>query len=416
MPSITSEKPSLRPLDFQPIMHEGQRMWYLRDPLQVTDYQLLVPAPLAQMLVFCDGKHTLEEIHAAFAHAMGGAIDMAIITQTLARLDEACLLNNAHFRQVRQSLLDTYRRQPHRPPALADLSYPGDPVELIPLFASYSRGDNLAEWSGWQGRAIISPHIDYQRGGRVYAKVWQRAIEAIRQADLVLIFGTDHNGGFGTFTLTQQAYATPFGVLPADLGVVNALAEAITPEAAYEEELHHRQEHSVELSAVWLHAMCQQAHITPPPMVPILCGSFHHFVMTGDHPVDDPLLTKAVQTLRELSNGRRVLAVASVDFAHVGPNFGDQFAMDRPRREKLRAQDQSLMEAIVHGDAAEFYRQIEAIEDSNRICGFSSIYLMLRYLYDQPSEAPRGQIIAYEQCPADPQDTSLVSIGGLLLD
>ena len=306
-----------------------------------------------------------------------------------------------------------YRAQPHRPAALAGLGYPADPRELDAAFQAYGDDDDLNGWHPWQGRGIISPHIDYQRGGPVYSQVWRRAQEAVRQADLVLIFGTDHNGGPGQITLTQKAYATPYGVIPTDLAIVDALAETLGPEA-YAEELHHRREHSVELSAVWLHHMMmanQSSGDQSRPMIPILCGSFHHFFLDDHHPADDRRLTNFIETLVALTAGKRVLAVASVDLAHVGPNFGDDYIMDGDRREKLTHSDANLMKAITLGDADRFYHEIAQVEDRNRICGFSSIYLMLRYL-----GATRGQVIAYEHCPADAEDNSLVSICGMLLD
>jgi AmmeMemoRadiSam system protein B len=363
------------------------------------------------MLIFCDGTRTRYEIHQAFCQAVGEQVEYAIVENALNRLDDALLLDNGRSQQARQALLDAYRAQSHRPPALADLSYPADPEQLTALFHSYGEGDDLNSWPAWHGRAIISPHIDYQRGGPVYAQVWQRAETAVREADLVLIFGTDHKGSYGTITLTRQPYATPYGVLPTDLDLIDKLAAAIGPENAFAEELHHQSEHSVELSAVWLHHIYQQAGVAPKPMVPILCGSFHHFVMNGRHPNDDTLLTTAVQTLREATAGKKVLAVASVDLAHVGPAFDDAFTMDSGRREKLRAADGRLIQSILHGDAADFYAQIAAVQDRNRICGFSSIHTMLRFL--GPTD---GQQISYAHCPADPQDTSLVSICGLLLD
>jgi hypothetical protein len=246
------------------------------------------------------------------------------------------------------------------------------------------------------------------RGGPVYARVWQRARTAVADADLVLMFGTDHNGGLGSITLTRQNYATPFGELPTDLNLVDELAAAIGEEHAYELELNHRQEHAIELSAVWLHYVAGE---NPPPLVPILCGSFHHFVANGGHPAEDPRLTTLVETLRAATAGRQVVAVASVDFAHVGPAFGDPFTMTPERREALEAQDRSLMAAIRRGDAEHFYREIAAVEDRNRICGFSSIYTMLRYL-----EESAGHEVAYAHCAADEQDDSLVSIAGLLLE
>jgi len=407
-----SENPRLRPLDFQPVTHMGQQMWYLRDPLQLTAYQLVMPPALAQMLVFCDGTRTPKEIHAAFCRHVGQQVDFALISDALEQLDAACLLDNAHARQVQQDMLAAYRAQPHRPPALANLSYPGEPQALTALFQEYGAGDNLNGWQPWQGRGIISPHIDYQRGGPVYAKVWRRAETAVAQADRVIIFGTDHNGSAGSVTLTRQAYATPYGVLPNDLALVDKLAAALGEEAAFAEELHHRQEHSVELSAVWLHYTYQKLGLEPRPMIPILCGSFHHFVMNGSHPAEDTGLTAVIETLRQETKGQNTLVVASVDFAHVGPNFGDNFVMDQQRRANLQTADNNLMTAILNGDAADFYQQIAAVQDRNRICGFSSIYLMLRYL----ETVTGGHRIAYDHCPADPQDHSLVSISGLLLN
>ena len=260
-----------------------------------------------------------------------------IINDALAHLDQACLLENAHSRQVQADLLTAYHNAPFRPPALADLSYPADPEALTALFQEYEKGDDLTAWQPWQGRGVISPHIDYQRGGAVYAKTWRRVETAVSEAELVIIFGTDHNGGLGTVTLTRQAYATPYGVLPADTDLVDKLAAAaIGEEAAFAEEAHHIKEHAIELSAVWLHYTTQRLGLEPKPMVPILCGSFQHFVMTGEHPGDDEGLTAVIETLQRETAGKKVLVVASVDFAHVGPNFGDSFNMDDARRTALK--------------------------------------------------------------------------------
>jgi AmmeMemoRadiSam system protein B len=363
------------------------------------------------MLAFCGGTRAPKEIHAAFCHHLGVTVDYKVVTDTLAQLDAACLLENERSQQAKQAHLREYRSQPHRWPALADLSYPGDAKELTALFDSYAEGDQLHQWQPWRGRGVISPHIDYQRGGPVYSKVWRRAQAAVLEADLVLIFGTDHNGSSGTITLTRQPYATPFGVIPTDLELVDEVAQAIGPNAIYAEELHHRTEHSVELSAVWLHYICHQANAAPPPMLPVLCGSFHHFTMNGSHPARDGRLTTAVETLRRETASRNVLAVASVDLSHVGPGFGDAFPMDQRRRSALTRADRRLIQTILRGDAAGFYDQISAVQDHNRVCGFSSIYLMLRYLGQT-----EGIEVAYQHCPADAQNTSLVSICGLLLE
>lgn len=405
------EKPRLRHLDFQPVYHQGEQMWYLRDPLELSSDQLIMPPGLAQLLLFCDGSRTPEQIHADFCDTINQRLDFAITEQALAQLDAACLFDNGRARQALQAQKDAFRSQSHRPPALANLSYPSNPRQLTMMLDDYGKDDNLNGWQPWRGRAIISPHIDYPRGGKVYSKVWQRAKTAVLEADLVIILGTDHNGGLGTFTLTRQPYATPYGVLPTDTDLVDTLTAAIGEEAAFAEELHHRKEHSIELSAVWLHYLYQQAGVDPKPMVPILCGSFHHFVMNGHHPAEDDLLGTAVTTLQRATADKKVLIVASVDFAHVGPAFGDDYIMDDTRRAALRQADHNLVQAIIRGDDASFYDQIAAVEDRNKVCGFSSIYLLLRYL-----QATEGVQVAYDHCPADEENHSLVSIAGILLE
>ena len=98
-------KPKLRPLDFQPVYYQDQQMWFLRDPLHLTDLQLFFPAPMVQLLAFLDGQHTPQEIHAAFCHQIGVEIDYEIVNEALSRLDEACLLDNDRSKRAKDGLL-----------------------------------------------------------------------------------------------------------------------------------------------------------------------------------------------------------------------------------------------------------------------------------------------------------------------
>lgn len=386
-------------------------MWLLRDPLQLSRQQLVFPPALAPLLLLIDGSRDLAAIHTAFEQAAGEPLPPELVTGTIAELDAAFLLDNERARAQRLAHQEEYRAQPFRPPSLAGLAYPSAVEELIALFQSYEAQAATRRVGGWQGRGIVSPHIDYERGGPVYASVWSRSHAALAEAELVLILGTDHNGGPGAITLTTVPYATPFGVLPTEPELVVRLAAAIGPEQAFALELHHRQEHSVELSAVWLHYVYHQLGKPPPPVIPILTGSFHHFVGNGQHPRQDQPLARFIAALQAETDGRRVVAVASVDLAHVGPSFGDPFVMDARRRQQLRASDGRLLQAISAGDHAHFYDEIAQAHDRQRICGFSATYLMLRYL-----DGSQGTVVAYEHCPADDEDNSLVSICGVLLD
>jgi AmmeMemoRadiSam system protein B len=254
-------------------------------------------------------------------------------------------------------------------------------------------------------RGLLSPHVDYARGGPVYARVWLQAAEAAQAADLVIVLGTDHYGQDGSLTLTQQHYATPYGVLPTARNIVDSLAGALGTEAALAGELNHRSEHSIELALTWLHHLRDGQ---PCQVVPILCGPFQRFIRREAGPDQDACLTRFVETLREATAGHTTLLVAAGDLAHLGPAFGGH-ALSLVGRAQMKADDDVLIERICAGDPAGFLAEIRDVGDRNNVCGVPPIYLALRVL--QPT---RGELVAYERCPADGQGTSFVSVCGIL--
>ena len=402
-------RPRLRPLELKWLDEGGRSVLFVRDPSGVAPHSVTVPGFVALLLSFCDGEHDVPEIQAAFELRTGQRLPIEQVRSILDQLDEALFLDSPRFRAARDQLLVDYRSSAYRTPALADRVYPGEPTALLRELANYERElpSDLTEPSP-SLRGVVSPHIDYQRGGPIYAATWRRAAAAVRDADLILVFGTDHSGGLGQVTLTRQSYATPLGVLPTAVDVIDALADAIGPESAFAEEIHHRNEHSIELAMVWLHSLRSNA---PPPVVPILCGSFYSFTEGHADPSTDYKFARMIETLRQVTANRRVLAVAAADLAHVGPAFGDREPYGESDRVRLATKDEALLGAVCSGDAEEFFGQLRAERDARRICGLPPIYLMLRYL----GEA-KGEVVGYDQCPADSNGGSLVSIGGVLLE
>lgn len=399
--------PKLRPIRAQPVIHYGQRAIALQDPLQISTQVVILPQRLAPLLALCDGTRDLDMLRASLAVRGGVYLTPHEVEQIIRQLDDALLLDNERFAEAQQRILEEYRSAPCRRPALAGLSYPANPgmlrhyfQQLVERVPQNPPGDSAV-------RAVISPHIDYHRGGPVYAQVWAQAAPSIRKAELAVIFGTDHNGSLGQITLTRQHYATPFGTLPTDRGVVEALADALGAEAAFMEELHHRNEHSIELAVNWLHYFLDDREI---PIVPILCGSLEHHVQNGTDPGADATMTTLIETLREVTSGRRVLWVAAADLAHVGPAFGDPMPLDLVTRAQLQAADERLLKAIKAGDPQGFFQSVQAERDRWRVCGLAPIYLTLQMV------APAsGRIVAYERCPADAENGSVVTIAGALL-
>jgi len=255
------------------------------------------------------------------------------------------------------------------------------------------------------GRGLVCPHIDYARGGPVYARVWKRAAEMVEAAELVVLLGTDHYGEDGRLTLTRQHYATPFGVLPTAREVVDALAQAMGEEIAFANELYHRSEHSIELAMVWLHHVREGQ---PCEVVPILCGSFGHLLRGEGEPEHDPAINALVDALRQVMAGRRTIVVAAGDLSHVGPAFGGP-PLGFVERARLQTADEGLIERMCAGDAPGFYAAIEQVGDRRNVCGLPPIYLALQTL--NPAQ---GESVAYDRCPADERGTSWVSVCGVV--
>ncbi|HID63374.1 MAG TPA: AmmeMemoRadiSam system protein B [Anaerolineae bacterium] len=407
-------QPKLRAVEAHLVQHGGQPAILLRDPLRLSDQAVLLPPQLAPLLELCDGTRDESELRAALAVRAGLRLSPAVLEQILAQLDDALLLDNERFAQAYTAALQEFQAAPWRPPGLAGINYPADPDALKDTLQGYidSAPNTGQQTDGRPIRGLVSPHIDYRRGGPVYAQVWDRVAEAVREAEIVIIFGTDHLSEEEGLTLTRQHYATPWGVLPTAHHVVEAVAQAIGDEAAFRDELHHCVEHSIELAAVWLHYLTKEkgdGTDRPCQLVPILCGPFQRFVTGDDRPGQDAALSAAIEALRAATTSSRTIVVAAADLAHVGPAFGDSYPIDFVGRARLTAADQQLMATLCTGDAEAFFQGVKEEQDRRRICGLPPIYLTLRYL-----DGAKGEVSGYRQCPADQRGTSLVSICGIV--
>ncbi len=397
--------PRLRPLDIQLINHQGYPSLLVRDRLNLSEQYMILPQALGPALMLCDGEHDSAAIHAAMTVDYGIRVEQSLINDLIDALNEALFLQNERSVAAIEEKLEAYRAAPYRTPTIAGHGYPADAGELKALFDGYLEAAGDVDPMPPSGRALISPHIDYQRGGQVYARVWKRAAAMARAADLVVVFGADHFGGNNRCSLTRQHYATPYGVLPTATAIVDTLANAIGKNKAFAGELYHTVEHSIELVVTWLHHMRGGQAVE---LVPILTGSFSDFMANGSQPAQDRVLGVVIDTLKRESAGRNVLVVASGDLAHIGSVFGGE-PVGIIERAELRALDDEMLAYLSAGDAEGFWSMIKGIEDKNNVCGVSPFYLTLNIV--GPVE---GEQAGYAVCPADEDNTSVVSVCGMV--
>ena len=401
--------PRLRPLEIFPADVEGQRLLCLRDPSGMTERLAFIPPVAAALLMLCDGRRDAAEISRELAGKTGIRVSEAQIHSMIEQLDEGLFLDSPRFQAHRSAVLEEFRASPLRAAAHAGASYPGERAGLANHLEALT---GTVERDGAPLPAcLIAPHIDFPRGGAVYAHAYRPLLLTSERPDLVVVFGTDHNGVDHPFTLTRKHYETPLGRLETDLDLLEALVrETGEPKRLFADEIHHRTEHSIEFQAVWLrHAFGER----PPPLLPVLCGSLPRAVERGSSPRQDPLVRRFLEARARLTAGRRVLVVAGADFAHVGPRFGDD-PWGAAEKEALAAIDRRSLEACARADAEAFFTSVADENDRHRVCGLSPIYAALASL-DLRGAATRGRILGYDQCPADDKGASWVSIGAVVM-
>jgi AmmeMemoRadiSam system protein B len=371
---------------------------------------IIVPGGLAPLLALCDGTRDVPQLRSALMLRTGIQLSPDRISDLVVQLDGALLLENGAYKKATAQAMKEYREAKYRTASHAGIVYQADAEELTAELAGYcdkTPADSVQDAPEGTLAGMVSPHIDFMRGYETYARLWRRAAPSLEDVELVLVFGTDHAGGPGALTPTRQNYQTPLGMLPTDTDIVDGLAEALGLDSAFAEEHNHIREHSIELVAVWLQYFLRDRVC---PVVPVLCGSYHEFVMGVSDPGTDEKIEAAVAFLREATAGRRTLVVAAADLAHVGPAFGDTLPVDPAGRAALSAKDRESLTAICGGDAGEFFQLSRNETDSRRVCGLPPIYMTLRIL-----DGVRGESLGYAQCPADADGGSLVSIAGVLL-
>ena len=413
--TLSVDMPKLRALDLRWVAQGGQRYVHLRDPLGLNGQELMVPAPLVPFLSLCDGTRDLPSLRTAGLILNGFAPSLEEIEAIIGRLDDALLLEGPRFEEATQRALDDYRNAPFRTPALAGPSYPYQPAELESTLDGYlaqapQNGERDAHGTIV---GLLSPHIDYHRGNRVYAQTWGRLADAVQDCKLVIVLGTDHAGGPGSITLTRQSYATPWGALPTHSEMVGELIQRLGEPDSLREELHHVKEHSIELALVWLHYLLDREQTSGrglPQIVPILTGHMLPFLNGERDPSEDDRYGRLIDRLKEAAKDENTLVVVAGDLAHVGPAFGDPVAWDADARARLQMQDYESLESISNGDAAGFFEGLKHEQDRRRVCGMTPIYLALRMLGSEVS----GEVVGYDQCPADEEGGSLVSIAGVI--
>ncbi len=397
--------PRLRPaLDAHPVRLDGRDYIAMRDPEGLLDGPVLLPPGTFAIASLLDGARDLREIQVEYLRRSGGHLLLSDdLRRIVDELDRRWLLESPALQARRDAMEAAFRASPVRPPAHAGTAYPADSEALRRDLAGHLAAASPQDLSGLSPRGILAPHIDLARGGWCYG--WAYAALARRLPRAVLLLGVAHTAPPAPVILTTKPYLTPLGEVPVDSEAAHWLQERLGDLTTHETA--HRVEHSLEFQALFLQAISGDR---PPRVVPLLVSAFEHWVPRDRTPRAVQALEDTAQVLRDLVVERagEMAVVAGVDFSHVGARFGDREAPSVALGARTSLRDHQVLDAIVRGDADEFWHR--AMEDGNRqrIDALSAVYLALRVL------APAtGRLLRYGQA-TDPAD-GIVSFASMAL-
>jgi AmmeMemoRadiSam system protein B len=230
---------------------------------------------------------------------------------------------------------------------------------------------------------------------------------------VIVALGVAHASPQSPWVMTRKSYETPYGPLEVDAELFAEIQKNLWYDGT-EEEAVHRREHSLEFQAVWLKALWgDQA----PRWVPLLTSAFERFA-PDQPPSTVERLEASIRHIgallkRRVEEGQRILILGGVDFAHVGPRFGDEIALTPEVEKKIEAEDRKSIALASRLEADAFYLSGVGENAWRKVCGLSATYTALRWMRAIAPEA-RGRLLTYGQAP-DPLG-GLVSYAGVLYE
>jgi MEMO1 family protein len=192
--------------------------------------------------------------------------------------------------------------------------------------------------------AVVSPHAGYVYSGRVAADTLAR----VEIPELVIILGPNHRGAGKQLAVSgAEAWATPLGEVPLDLGLRPELLAAC-PDVALD-DLAHRHEHSLEVQVPLLQLFQPDLRLLP--------------ICIGQTPLE--MLRNFGRHLGRLlaRRGEPCLLVASSDMTHYESAAA------------ARRKDLAALDKILQLDAEGLYRLV--CEQRISMCGVLPCVVML---------------------------------------
>jgi hypothetical protein len=379
----------------------------LRDPTGIAEGMMVVSAEALFVLQFFDGRHSLVDIRTEYFRTFGTFLPENKLKHLVTELGRARLLDGEEFQDYLKQLERQMLAEPVRKAVHAGMSYEADPMRLRQQLNGFYQsskgagmpgGSNNSAASKQRVTAAVAPHIDLRVGGPCYTFTY-RALAETEPSDIYIILGTGHTGLVNCYSCLPKDFETPLGVVKHDADFIAELRRR-HPHDLLAELLPHRTEHTIEFQTIFLqHLFGGKRSFT---IVPILCSYAYLMLTDRRFEREKKIIQDFVRALRETiaATKRRVCLIASVDFSHVGPRYGDPRPPDGDFMQRVMEADHRLLATIDEVNADAFVEVTNRLQDRYRVCGFAPIHTLLA-----ATAAKRGRTLKYERGLVDDQQS-----------
>ncbi|MCX7019485.1 MAG: AmmeMemoRadiSam system protein B [Candidatus Sumerlaeota bacterium] len=416
LPVYPVETPMVRPVELIPARLEERDLLLVRDPVGVLPGPaVIVPNPLVLIFIeLADGKTTFAKMAERVTLLTGQLVSASMFEAVARQFDEALLLQSERFLDAFRRKRDDFLRAPAR--QASALRMEGvDRLAMIKELASEMRRHRAGSMAPPERldlppasvSGILSPHIDYQRGGHAYAWAYQALHEHGIAARTWIVLGTCHNPISQRFAATRKSFETPFGQVETDADVLDDIARNYSGEL-FSDEYAHASEHSIELQAAYLRHVFRDG--PQPKIVPILVGSFDDLLGGECSPRDDEEAGAFCAALHKVIGERdgTVGIIGGVDLSHCGPQFGDESKNGTQREEEIESGDRQTLKAIESGDPDRFFESFRADGNARNVCSIGTIYCAMEALRGRA----RPTVLTYQQSNSEDKNC-LVSFASI---
>jgi hypothetical protein len=201
---------------------------------------------------------------------------------------------------------------------------------------------------------LVAPHAGYAFSGACAAHAYAQLNPAKEAAFVIL--GVNHSG-IGSSSVSLSDFETPLGTARNDLQLSRKIASfSMIPS----DERPHFYEHSIEVQVPFLQYICRERLRIVPIIVDFSCDYAK-------------LASAMLLAAKELA--REVVVIASSDFTHYGPNYGET-GLGESAEQKVKEDDLSTIQHILKKSPEDFFNAARM----KTICGIHTITALLHYI------------------------------------